>query len=164
MDENHILNLNLFKVIKCLEPILPPDQINLIRKELYSNVGELLKLAHIHLKFAFNVKGKEGWRQKVSRGYYACYSASRAVRLAFSGVYSTDLTDHKNIGDLPKDFPYLSKWQEFFTKYKGDRNLADYDHSGKISSLEMKSDEYLKQTKIFLDETKQYLKNKGIIK
>jgi uncharacterized protein (UPF0332 family) len=165
MDANHILKLrsNPYQLIKCLDSILPVDQTDLIRLEIYSNVKQLIRLAQSHLRFAKATTGKECWRQKVSRSYFACYLASRAIRLAISGQYNTDIKDHKNIGELPDDFPSVSTWQNFFITLRADRNMADYDHTAKTSSLEMSSTQYIDKTANFIMEVKLYLQRKGVI-
>ncbi len=165
MDASHILKLksNPYEIIKCLSTILPIDQTDLIKEEIHSNVKQLVRLAQSHLRFAEGVTGKDAWRQKVSRAYFACYTGSCAVRLAVSGQYSTDVNDHRKIGDLPDDFPSLSNWQNFFTTLRADRNLADYDHTARASSLEMSSALYLKKTGDFIREVKNHLGAKGVI-
>jgi len=114
MDANHILKLkiNPYKLIECLDTILPANQTNLIRQEIHSNVRQLVRLAQSHLRFAKTATGRDAWRQKVSRAYFACYLASRAVRLAVSGHYNTESKDHKNIGELPR--ATASKFPIFF--------------------------------------------------
>jgi len=165
MDDNHILKLraNPYQVIKCLDGILSPGQTQLIKNEIYANVKQLLRLAQSHLRFATTASGNDSWRQKVSRAYYACYLASCAVRLAISGVYSTDVNDHKKVGQLPSDFPNNSTWCNFLTTLRADRNMADYDHSARASSLEMPGAQYIQETQDFITAVKDYLRSKGVI-
>ena len=127
------------------------------------NVRQLIRLAQAHLRYAKASTGQHGWRQRVSRGYYCAYSASRAIRLEVAGTFSTDVSDHKKIGDLPADFKHIARWQEFFTKFRADRNLADYDHTARESELELRSTDYLLKAEEFLNETKTYLKSRGAL-
>ncbi|MEW7991095.1 MAG: hypothetical protein AB2820_12640 [Candidatus Thiodiazotropha sp.] len=161
MKDNHLLQINPRKTIRCLTPILSAAEINKIELELKNNVRQLLRLGHAHLRFAKRASGQSMWRQRVSRGYYCVYSASKAIRLEVTGIYSTELTDHKKIGDLPADFQDRSRWKELLTKYRADRNLSDYDHSVRESALELSSATYLKFAEKFLKAAKIYLKNRG---
>jgi hypothetical protein len=90
MDRSHPLTLNLQKVISCLRNVLLPAEIQKITAELHRNVRQALRLSEVHLRFARAAigQGMGGWRQVVSRGYYCCYCASRAVRLSKTGVFS----------------------------------------------------------------------------
>lgn len=160
MEDHHLLQLNPLKVIKCLTPILSAEELNKIKIVLHDNVEQLLSLGRSHLHFALSVSGSASWRQRVSRGYYCAYCASRAVRLAHDGFYKEDSGDHKRIKELPSDFPSKSTWVDFLVKFKADRNLADYDHTVLESALELPSSEYLEKSKEFLDVVGKYLKEK----
>jgi len=162
MDENNILNIgNIYKAIRCLEQTLNSNEIDKIRQELNNNVRQLVNLSNSHLRLAKNVDGPLSWRQRVSRGYYACYCMSRAIRLAVNGKYSTDPSDHKSIGDLPREFPSFDTWADFLVKFRSDRNLADYDHTNCKKQLELSDTEYLKQAIQFTAEAKKYLRMRG---
>ena len=161
--KDHLLNLNPQKVIRCLEPILERSELDKIKKVLRDNVQQLLRLGRSHLRFAQKVIGPTCWRQKVSRGYYGAYCTSKAIRLAITGLYNTDISDHKKIGDLPKDFPSKSTWEDFLIKFRGDRNLADYDHTVSEQALELKSSEYVERAYQFYLLARSYLITKGAI-
>lgn len=161
MDDRHLLQLNPRKVIRCLAAILPPKELAKVEETLRQNVQQLMRLAQSHLRFARQAAGPLSWRQRVSRGYYSVYCASRALRLQATGYYSTDPGDHKKIGDLPDDFPAVTRWKDFLMKFRGDRNLADYDHSISETALELRSDQYLLRAEEFLRETRQYLTEEG---
>ncbi len=165
MDKTHPLNLNLQKVVSCLGGILLPAEIEKITTELYRNVRQALRLSEGHLRSARGAKtqGMGAWRQVVSRGYYSCYCASRAVRLAKTGVFSTEVDDHKRVGDLPDAFPDHAIWADILTKFRADRNLADYDHTAQPRSLEYSPQQYLTHAGKFLEEVKRYLRSEGII-
>jgi len=162
MEDDNILKIgNLYRTIRCLEPILDHAEIDKIRLEFNRNIRQLVNLSNSHLRTAKRVSGNLSWRQRVSRTYYACYCISRAVRLAVKGAYNTDPSDHKNIGDLPDDFPSSDTWSDFLTKLRGDRNIADYDHTDCRKQLEMSDTEYVNQAEKFTLEAKGYLKNRG---
>lgn len=162
MNDDNILSIgNPYRAIRCLQPLLDPAEIDKIRKEINKNVCQLVNLGNSHFRAAKRASGQVSWRQRVSRAYYACYCTSRAVRLAVKGTYNSDPSDHKNIGDLPRDFPSTYKWSDFLTKFRGDRNLADYDHTDCRKQLEMSDAEYVKQTEKFTRQAKDYLKNRG---
>lgn len=165
MDRTHPLNLNLQKVANCLSGVLPPPEIEKITAELHRNVRQAIRLAEAHLRSARGAspRGVGSWRQKVSRGYYCCYCASRALRLAKTGTFSTEVDDHKKIGDLPDLFPERAIWADVLTKFRADRNLADYDHTVQSRALEYPADEYLERARLFLGGVKEYLRNEGVL-
>jgi hypothetical protein len=163
MDDDHLLKLNPLKVIHCLEAILEKDELDKIKDVLRDNVQQLLRLGRSHLRFAQRAEGPTCWRQKVSRGYYSVYCTSKAIRLAITGLYNADISDHKKIGDLPRDFPSKSIWEDFLTKFRGDRNLADYDHTVTEQALELKSCDYLTRANKFYLLARKYLLTKGAI-
>lgn len=149
----------------CLRDVLSPAEIDKITSELHRNVRQALKLSEIHLRFAQQTKtsGKGAWRHIVSRGYYCCYCASRAARLAKTGVFSTESDDHKKIGDLPDAFPDRNTWADLLTKFRADRNLADYDHRVGANKLEYRPHEYLAKANDFLKQTREYLRGEGVL-
>jgi hypothetical protein len=71
--------------------------------------------------------------------------------------------DHKKIGDLPDGFPSRAVWADVLTKFRADRNLADYDHSVRAAALEYSAGEYLAHAGNFLKEVKTYLRSEGIL-
>lgn len=165
MDHSHPLNLNLQKVASCLSGVLLPEELAKITSELHRNVRQALRLSEIHLRFAraSRGQGRGAWRQVVSRGYYCCYCASRAVRLTKTGVFSMETDDHKKIGDLPDGFPSRAVWADILTKFRADRNLADYDHSVSASALEYSADQYIAHAGNFLEDVKIYLRSEGVL-
>lgn len=163
MHDNHLLQLNVRKVIRCVDSIISAGELAKIEAELRSNVQQLMRLGRAHLRFAKQASGPLSWRQRVSRGYYSAYLASRAIRLEVTGAYSTDPSDHKKIGELPGDFEAASRWKDFLTKFRADRNLADYDHSVSESALELPSAEYLAEADSFFNQAKRYLQSRGAL-
>ena len=163
MNDHFLLRINPRKVIRSLASIISASERAKVEDEVRRNVKQLLRLSQAHLRFARHAAGPSGWRQRVSRGYYSVYSMSRALRLEVSGKYSLESTDHKKIGDLPADFPSVERWKDFLTKFRADRNLADYDHSVSETDLELRSDKYLAGAEEFLVDAKKYLKARGAI-
>jgi hypothetical protein len=162
MKDDNILNIgNPYHAIRCLEPLLDPAEIDKIRNEINRNVRQLVNLGNSHFRTARRASGPGSWRQRVSRAYYACYCISRAVRLAVNGAYTTDPADHKKVGNLPNGFPSSATWSDFLIKFRGDRNIADYDHTDCRKNLEMSDAEYVEQTEKFIRQAKGYLKNRG---
>lgn len=163
MNNDHFLNINPCRLIHCLSGILSNTEIDKIKKALNANVKKLVNLGQAHLRFAKKMDGNTSWRQRVSRSYYSAYCTSRAVRLAITGHYSKDSSDHMKIGNLPNDFPDKTIWEEFLMKFRGDRNLADYDHTALESALEISSDEYVVKANEFYRTARKYLVNKGAL-
>lgn len=165
MDHDHPLNLNLQKVANCLGSVLSAVERDKIVAELHRNVRQAVRLAEAHLRSARGASPRTVgfWRHKVSRGYYCCYCASRAIRLARSGVFSTEVDDHKKIGDLPDIFPNRAIWADVLTKFRADRNLADYDHTVVSRALEYSAEEYVEHAQRFLAEAKNYLRGEGVL-
>jgi hypothetical protein len=71
--------------------------------------------------------------------------------------------DHKRIGDLPDAFPNRTRWADVLTKFRADRNLADYDHTARSADLEYSAAEYLIHAEKFIAEVRTYLHEQGII-
>ena len=162
MDEINILLQNPNKLANTLSPILGS-----VTKQKILNVGKkhsklLLKLSRQHLLFAKKIHSNNAWRQKISRGYYCCYNASKAVRLINSGEYSQEGKDHQKIGTLPIEFNRQSFWTNFLTQFRSDRNLADYDHDKKCGDLQMPPKKYIEQAELFYLDAKNYLHNRGV--
>lgn len=163
MANDDFLKLNPKKLIRCLENILPASELQKIDDELRRNVKQLIRLGEEHLRYSRTVSGRNSWRQRVSRAYYACYSTSKALRLAKNGMFSTDSKDHQKIGGLPDDFPEKDIWCDMLTKFRADRNIADYDHSAKERNLEYPSSQYLDEATAFLRVIKAYMKRNSLV-
>lgn len=165
MDKAHPLNLNLLKVISCLSGVLSPPELDRIREEIHRNVRQALNLGEGHLRAAkaARMANSRSWRQVVSRSYYGCYCASRAIRLSQSGGFSTEVEDHKRIGDLPDGFPDRTRWADILTKFRADRNLADYDHTAHLADLEYSAAQYLAHAERFIAAVRSHLHQQGII-
>lgn len=117
-----------------------------------------MQLSKTHLQFAKNARGINSWRQKVSRGYYACYCASRALRLFKSSEYNKKSDDHERISYLPDDLKDVAIWKNLLKTFRGDRNIADYDHIAKESDLEKNARTYVLKAEEFHNLVKEYIK------
>lgn len=95
---------NCQRLIKNVSYILDAAAVQLLQDEIERNVVALFRLREEHLQFAKTIPNKL-WRQRILRLYYAALNAKRAVALNHSGDFSTDVSDHKNIGELPPGFP-----------------------------------------------------------
>src|SRR5687767_2840594 len=107
MKEPHLLRAsgNPRSIKRNLVTVVSADALDAIESEIARNARGLLALADDHLDHALRFRKKVGWRQAVSRLYYAGYNAFRATRLYVDGHYSTDGSDHKRLSTLPDDFP-----------------------------------------------------------
>jgi len=163
MSEIELLKKNPNKLANLLSCALSQAEQDKIINIAHKHTKLLMKLSRHHLLFAISIKGNYAWRQKVSRSYYACYNASKALRLFNRGHYSQESKDHEKIGDLPKTFNDKPFWDNFLTKLRSDRNLADYDHVKKSIDMEYTPKEYLKHSEKFFNEAKAYLKDRSIL-
>lgn len=163
MSEIEILEKNPNKIINLLSIILSSQELQKIADLRNKHCKMLLKLSYHHLKFAKEISSSKDWRQKISRAYYSCYNASKALRLNTNGEYSQQGADHKNIGKLPNSFPNENTWSNFLNQFRSDRNLADYDHEKKCSELAHAPKKYINKSEEFYIEAKKYLKGRGIV-
>lgn len=150
------------KIITILDGILDQANLDLIEAEIRRNTSQLFDLAITHYRFA-NSLNRSQWRQKVSRLYYAGYSASKAIRYFSTGHHSTEGADHKKVGDLPGDFPRKNFFTNKLTVLRDARNTCDYDHTSKANSLIISTKESSEVVTEFLKESKGYLSGRGVI-
>lgn len=162
MDQDQTLDLNIRKILRCLKGVLPADAVQAVEAVIHRHARRLAKLGRVHLRHARQSAGPQAWRQRLSRSYYACYSFSKAVRYFVDGNYSADVTDHKKVGDLPNDFPECDIWKNLLVQFRGDRNVADYDHNAKERQCEHTSTQYLEQAAQFCATAGRYLRQKGL--
>jgi uncharacterized protein (UPF0332 family) len=102
------------------------------------------------------------WRQKTSRLYYAAFHARRAIHFFVEGSYSTDVSDHKNVGSFPDDFPNRDTYKTRLDDLRSDRNLADYDHEATELDLVIPVVDAVRLVHQLLDEAKHYLSARGL--
>ncbi|PJZ59685.1 hypothetical protein [Leptospira adleri] len=162
-SELDILSRNPNKLANLLSLVLDNTEQKKILAVSEKHTKLLMKLSKHHLQFAKKISKPMDWRQKISRSYYSCYNASKAIRLITKGEYSQEASDHKKIGELPNDFPQESVWSNFLNQMRADRNLSDYDHEKICSDLTHTPREYITQTESFYKEVKKYLASRGIV-
>lgn len=162
MSEIEILEQNPNKLANLLSKVLTANECKKIVDVGRRHTKELMKLSYHHLVFAKRISTSANWRQKVSRAYYSCYTASKAVRLAIQGAYSQEGKDHQKVGNLPSDFPKQSYWANLLVQFRSDRNLADYDHDKRSKNLNKLPRNYVDDAEMFYKEAYKYLKGKGV--
>lgn len=157
-----LLKKNPNEIKKGLSDVLNQDSLDAIQDEIDSHVIALFKLGLIHYDFAKGLEARD-WRHKISRFYYAGYNTARAIRLHYRGVFSTDAEDHKNINDIPDDFPNQEIYQADLPTLRGDRNRCDYDHLATEQDLVLGMDNTIALVEDFIRDAKSYLQTKGNI-
>lgn len=121
-------------------------------------------LGSFHLSEARrSLNGPQSWRTVVSRSYYAVYNVSKAVRYYVSGSVKRDMDDHKQVGDLPNDFPGRDLWSNQVTELRRDRNIADYEPwSSARNDLAYTPSDSVDKAGKFLQACKKYLSGRGV--
>jgi hypothetical protein len=152
---------NPYSAINNLQGILIEDEIEKIRVAVKKEVQLLFALGQDHLQFAKSINHSI-WRQKVSRLYYAAYNTRRSVQLQDSGKYSTDVSDHKEIDNLPNNINNRTIHGSMLKQLRDDRNLADYSHHGKADDLFVTTQELEEQVEQFINDCKVYLIAAGV--
>lgn len=141
--------------------VLDQGAIEKLQQEIDRNVVALWTLGEDHLEFASGLHARF-WRQRVSRLYYSALNMKRGVTLNHSGDFSTDVSDHKNIGNLPPDFPSASTFGTKLMNLRDDRNLADYSHLASESDLVLTPTDAQALVVDFQTATRNYLKSRGV--
>ena len=156
---------NHAKIRAILEQYLSPQFFKEYDTAVRNATLRFIRLSEQHLRAAILAsKNKKLWRTTVSRAYYACYSASRALRYLVTGNISMgEVADHKKIGELPNDFPDRLKWADVLVEMRNDRNLADYQPwSNSLKELAVQPSLTLVLAENFVREAKKYLKSRGV--
>jgi hypothetical protein len=163
MKSPHLLRAgtNVRKVKDNLVSVVDVTAISAIEAEICANAAQLYALGRAHYRFAVR-QNNRSWRQKISRLYYAAYNVSRAIRLCVSGDYSTDSSDHKRIDSLPDNFPNKNQYANRLPVLRDDRNLCDYDHTGKMTDLVVSVNDAVELVRRFMEDAQVYLKNRGV--
>lgn len=122
-------------------------------------------LARRHLRVARRlVRPPRDWRSAVSRTYYAAYNASRAVRYRVNGRVKPGAEDHKEVGDLPNDFPNRDQWSSFLDDLRYDRNVSDYEPwPAARQRLKGEPADSLIEVERFIRDARGYLRDRGVI-
>jgi hypothetical protein len=84
------------------------------------------------------------------------------MRLCVSGDFSEDSSDHKEIGDLPDDFPNQAVYKNRLNSLRDDRNQCDYDHTAHRADLGVGLNEAITLVAEFLRDARTYLKPRGV--
>jgi hypothetical protein len=149
------------KLIVNVEHLISARACTQLRREIDRNVKALFLLGEQHFRFAQTISPLQ-WRHKVSRLYYGAYNADRAVRLKVDGSFSTDGTDHKNVGQVPPDFPNHAEYANRIKVLREDRNLADYSHDSVESDLIISLVEADSLVADFFEDARRYIKMLGV--
>ena len=163
MNEPHILRAtrNPRSIKRNLVHVVDAPAIDAIEEEIRNNTVQPYSLGLQHYRFA-KQRARRIWRQCVSRLYYAAYNMARAVRLFVDGDYSAQTTDHRKFTNLPADFPNRLTYANRLTVLREDRNLCDYDHAADRADLVIGVSESIELVEDFMQDTKVYLKNRGL--
>lgn len=149
------------KIVNLYATFLSSDSRNSIEGELREHVVGLFSLALTHFAFAERLRAAD-WRQQVSRYYYACYNASKALRFFSEGHFSAEVADHKKISELPDDFNDKDKFKLNLENMRTDRNTSDYDHIAAVADLLATPPEIATLTRDFLTAVRDYCLARGL--
>ena len=152
---------NCQKLVRNVSHVLDPTAVARLQSEIDKNVAALFQLGSEHNAFARSIAHRH-WRQRVSRFYYAALNIKRAVTLKASGDFSTDVSDHKNVGILPKDFQNQSTYGTRLENLRDDRNIADYSHVSSETDLILSPAEAEALVNDFQGDAQTYLKKRGV--
>jgi hypothetical protein len=160
----HLFNAgaNPYNVISNLGGLLSAPQLQILRDEVRANVRTLFALGRSHYQFAAGLPAAQ-WRQRVSRLYYGAYNARRAITLEVDGSFSIDSSDHKNVSQIPDDFPNVAVFRVRIPNLREDRNMADYNHLAQETDLVSPVNDYQDLVRDFIAVASVYLTNRGTI-
>ena len=163
LREPHFLLIgNPYTVIKNLDGIIAPIEIEKIKKAVLKESKLLFELSNSHFEFAKKINFNE-WRQRSSRFYYAAYNSKRAISLCSTGKFATDVSDHKEIDALPGNLINKDVHSGILKQLRDDRNLADYSHLGKVEHLLIDQTDIEELVNNFLNDCKNYLTEAGVL-
>ena len=149
------------KLVRNIEHLISQRAVNALNREIRSNVAGLFRLGEGHFSFAEGLALTE-WRQIVSRSYYGAYNVARSIRLHHAGLYLTDSSDHKKIGDLPDGFPNRNTYTNRLSILREDRNLCDYDHAADETELVIAVPDALNLVRDFIADARAHLRRNGV--
>lgn len=149
------------KMLNNLSHILDATAYSAIQSEINKNVKLLFLLGESHYIFAKQI-GREHWRQRISRFYYGAYNVRRALNLHESGLYQTDVEDHKNT-KLPSGLNNYNTYQFRLKDLREDRNLADYDHIATEADLVHTQSDVESMVTDFINDARVYLVSRGVV-
>lgn len=152
---------NVNRLRENLRHLLDPAGNLALEREYHENIRGLFRLGSEHLGFATSLPAGQ-WRQVVSRSYYAAYNVTRALRLAESGHYSQDSTDHKKIDELPGGLANRMTYKTQLPLLRDDRNVCDYDHSVTEADLVIPVAQTLTLVAQLAVDARAYLASRGV--
>lgn len=152
---------NSRKLVRNLSHLLDQRAMEALQGEIERHVQALFGLGSQHLEFARSIH-RDAWRQRASRFYYAALNIKRSVTLHTSGAFSTDSSDHKNIGSLPTKFPDMNTYATRLGNLRDDRNIADYGHDAVEGDLVISPSETEILVVKFCGHAKAYLRGRGV--
>lgn len=150
------------KLRENLAHLISRPSLRRLDAEMNRNVVALFRLGESHFLFARS-QGSAEWRQKTSRLYYGAYNVQRAVRLKFDGWFSTDSTDHKQIGQLPPDFPRRATYGQQLPTLREDRNISDYSHDATVADLVIPLPDSEQLVSSFISDAQMFLRERGVV-
>jgi hypothetical protein len=152
---------NCRRLLRNLEHVLDAGAVQSLQAEIDRNVIALFRLGDDQLEFARGIAAPY-WRQRISRLYYGAYNVRRAIALHHDGHFAMDSSDHKNVGDLPKDFPNANTFEARLQTLRDDRNLADYNHLAELGDLMASPADVETLVVEFRDQSHSYLLERGL--
>lgn len=163
LREPHLLlaSGNPQKLMRNLAHILTADEIQKIANVVSSETAALFQLGQHHFLFAMSLPASE-WRQNISRLYYAAYNTKRAINLINDGTFSTDSGDHQKIDILPDGIDNREQYKARLKNLRDDRNLCDYSHLATETDLLVPVAEARTLVTNFLNDSRNFLLEKGV--
>jgi hypothetical protein len=83
--------------------------------------------------------------------------------LEVDGSFSIDSSDHKNVSQIPDDFPNVAVFRVRIPNLREDRNMADYNHLAQETDLVSPVNDYQDLVRDFIAVASVYLTNRGTI-
>jgi len=148
-------------MLENLRALLEDNSYEKLETKFKEDVLGMINLGETHLDFALRTPERH-WRQTISRLYYSAYILTRAVRLYCTGKYSTEVSDHRKVGEFPNDFPTKSTYAVKLNVLRDDRNLCDYDHTITQNDLAQGVEDWRTDIRNLQLEIVDYLRIKGL--
>lgn len=149
------------KILVSLTGLINEDQLEILNEEHRRHSKAMFDLGLYHFRFAASLHTSH-WRQRVSRLYYGAYNGSKAIRYLVDGSHSTEVSDHKKVGNLPDDFPDHETFGVRLKELREDRNTCDYNHAANAGDLFILQNDAVDLVRNFLRTTKGYLNSRGL--
>jgi hypothetical protein len=150
------------ETVEQIREIISDKSYNSLIEAIDKNVVGLFELGVHHHKFASTEIPSRFWRQKISRFYYSAYNVKRSIQLNFDGLYRTDSSDHKEIGNLPEGLTNRNQYTRQLRVLRDDRNLSDYDHVAQENDLVIGVKDTESLVASFISDARSFLTDRGI--